>query len=107
MESVYDTLTPFANKFSEIWKDVVSVMVALAKINLEETEIVHSFPTDLKLKTTAMLLAELQAVNDSEAPSFLRDTINEDIAEILYSDSDLSMKKHKVKRSFYLSLIHI
>ena len=101
MESVYDTLTPFANKFSEIWKDVVSVMVALAKINLEETEIVHSFPTDLKLKTTAMLLAELQAVNDSEAPSFLRDTINEDIAEILYSDSDLSMKKHKVKRSFY------
>jgi len=101
MESVYDTLTPFANKFSEVWKDVVSVLVALAKLKVEEITIVHAFPSDLKLKTTQMLLAELQAVNDSQAPSFLRDTINEDIAEILYSDSDLTMQKHKVKRLFY------
>jgi hypothetical protein len=100
-ESVYDVLSPFANKYSDLWKDIVSVFVRLANVDLMNTQITHSFPTDLKLKTTAMLLGELKAINDSQAPSFLRDNVNEDIAEILYNDNELLMQKHKVKKSFY------
>lgn len=103
MESVYDTLSMFAEKYSEMWLDVVSVFCRIVEIELddEKVELVHSFPNDLKLKTVSMLLAELQAANDSQAPSFMRDAINKDIADITYNDDKLAKERYEVKRRFF------
>lgn len=100
-ESIYDTLTPFANKYSELWIDLVSVFSALVNLKVEVIDIKHSFPSDLKLKTVSTLMVELQLANESNAPSFLRDDISQDIAEALYADDDLGLLKHNVKRSFF------
>lgn len=99
-ESVYDTLAPFASKYSELWVDVVTVICRILQ-NSKDTVIVHRFPTDLKLKTQSVLLAELEQINTSGAPSFIRDQVTQSLAETMYSDNDVEMIKYKVKHSFY------
>ena len=103
MESVYDTLFPFTEKVSEVWVDIVSIFSKLALVDIEDesVKILHSFPSDLKLKTMSMLLAELQAVNDSQAPSFVRDSINGDIADQMYGDNQIELEKYQVKQRFF------
>lgn len=101
MESVYDKLTPFADKYSELWVDIVSVCAILAALNLSEINIVHAFPIDLKLKTVPMLLGELQAANESKAPTFLRDGISKDIAAAMYADDPMALLKYEVKHRFF------
>lgn len=103
MESVYDTLSMFAEKYSDLWIDVVSVFCRIVEIELDDKdfELVHSFPSDLKLKTISMLLAEMQACNDSQAPSFMRDAINKDIADIVYNDDKLAKERYEIKRRFF------
>lgn len=101
MDSVYDTLSPFAMKFSEFWKNQVSIAVILAGLKITEITISHNFPSDLKLKTTGMLLDELKVVNETNAPSFVRQAISNDLAEIEYSDDPIGKRKYDVKRSFF------
>ena len=102
MQGVYDTLEPYTEKVSEMWKDVVYVMAHLAAVDKpEDAEIVHQYPADPKLKTTAVLLAELEAVNTSGAPSFMRDSISEDLASIIYAGDDLGYLKYSVKHRFF------
>lgn len=98
-DSAYDTLSEFANKSSEIWVDVVTVMCRI--LRQDNAEVIHKFPADLKLKTQTVLLAELKNANDSGAPSFVRDQINNDIAAAMYSDNDIEMRKYKVKHYFF------
>src|SRR5690606_4666814 len=102
MQGVYDTLEPYTEKVSEMWKDIVYVMAHLAAVpNPEDAEIIHQFPADPKLKTTAVLLAELAAVNTSGAPSFMRDAISEDLASIIYAGDDLGYLKYAVRHRFF------
>lgn len=102
MQSIYDTLDPFTKKVSDIWKDTVFTFAHLAAVpNPFEGENVHQFPADLKLKTTSVLLLELKLVNESGAPSFIRDAIGDDLAEIIYSGDDLGYLKHSVKHRFF------
>lgn len=102
MQGVYDTLEPYTEKVSEMWKDIVYVMAHLAAVpNPEDAEIIHQFPADPKLKTTAVLLAELAAVNASGAPSFMRDAISEDLASIIYAGDDLGYLKYSVRHRFF------
>ena len=102
MESVYDTLSMFAEKYSDLWIDVVSVFCRIVDIKLDDKdfELVHSFPSDLKLKTVSMLLAEMKECNDSQAPSFMRDAINKDIADIVYNDDKLAKERYEIKHRF-------
>lgn len=104
MESIYDTLEPYTEKISEIWKELIYVFAHLAAVDkpdAKENENVHQFPADLKLKTTAILLNELKLVNDSGAPSFMRDAVSNDLAEIIYNGDALGMIKHSIKHRFF------
>lgn len=101
MDSVYDTLAPFAEQYSDIWRSVVSVFVSLANFEPSKAKIIHSFPSDLKLKTPLMLLEERKIANDSGAPSFWKDAIDEDLAQALNADNPHGLVMHEVKRSFY------
>lgn len=102
MESIYDTLEPYTEKVSEVWKDFVYTFAKLATVEKpEDGNILHQFPSDLKLKTTRMLLEELKAANDSGAPSFMRDAINNDLADIIYTGDDVGKLKYETKHKFF------
>lgn len=102
MESIYDTLEPYTEKVSEVWKDFVYTFAKLANVEKpEDGNILHQFPSDLKLKTTRMLLEELKAANDSGAPSFMRDAINNDLADIIYTGDDVGKLKYETKHKFF------
>ena len=102
MQSVYDAIEPFTEKFSDLWEDIVTVLTNLANVNdLEEVDIDHIFPADYKLKTADILLSELKAINESGAPSFMKDAISADLADIVFSGDAMGLLKLKVKRRFF------
>jgi len=102
MQSVYDALEPFTEKFSDIWKDIVGVIAMLANVeDLENADIDHVFPADFKLKTADVLLAELKTINESGAPSFMKDSITADLADIIFAGDQLGLLKVRIKRRFF------
>ena len=102
MESIYDAIEPYTEKYSEVWKFITKTMVRLAGIvPTDEMDISHTFPSDLKLKTTSILLGELEKANTSNAPSFMRDAITNQIAGQIYLGDDLGMLKYYTRHRFY------
>lgn len=103
MEGVYDAIEPFTEKYSKIWKFIVYSCAVLAGFNemSDDYTLLHIFPPDPKLKTQSVLLQDLKAINDSGAPSFMRDLTNNDIAEILLNGDEDELLKYRVKRLFF------
>lgn len=101
MQSIYDTLEAYTEKDSELYKEFVTVFAILCGEVESNIKVIHSRPSDFKLKTTDMLLSDLKSANESEAPSFLRDAINYDIAEIIYNADPVGLQKYRVKRKFF------
>lgn len=104
MQSIYDTLEPFTEKVSEVHKEEVYIfahLVAVSEPDNSDNENVHQYPGDLKLKTTTILLNELKLVNDSGAPSFMRDAIGNDLAEIIYVGDEIGLLKYTTKHRFF------
>lgn len=102
MQGVYDTLEPYTEKYSEVYKELVYTFAYLAAVpKPEDGENIHQFPGDPKLKTTGVLLNELKLVNDSGAPSFMRDNISNDLAEIIYAGDELGYLKYDTKHKFF------
>lgn len=101
MEGIYDAIEGFTEKYSVLWIAFVSTFSRIAGYTDEFKELSHKFPSDLKLKTTEVLMKELKVANDSEAPSFMRDAIMNDIAKKLYSANQMQMLKHNVRHRFF------
>lgn len=103
MEGIYDAIEPYTEQVSKVWKFFVYTFACLAGFDQEtdDFELVHVYPPDPKLKTVSMLLAELKAINESGAPSFMRDITNKDIAEIIFNGDEEALLKYRVKRLFY------
>lgn len=99
-QGIYDTLFPYTEKFSEVWKTVVKVFVRLSGF-AKDFELLHIFPTDLELKTQSVLLAMLKLANESEAPSYFRDAILEEIANQVYEGDELGRLRHFVRHKFF------
>lgn len=102
MQGIYDALEPFTEKLSEVWKEFIYTFAHLLAVKDPESfDLIHQYPQDLKLKTTGVLLQELKQVNDSGAPSFMRDNISEELAEIIYAGDELGYKKYSTKHRFF------
>ena len=99
-QGIYDTLFPYTEKFSEVWKTAVKVFVRLSGFTTD-FELLHIFPTDLELKTIAVLMAELKLANESEAPSYFRDAILQEIANQVYEGDELGQLKHFTRHRFF------
>jgi len=99
VDSIYDTLHPFADKYSDVWMFFVK-LVALYRGH-RNVIVVHKFASDLKLKPMTQLLNELKLANESNAPSYVRETINEDIADIIYADDQDERSKLAIKSKHY------
>ena len=99
-QGIFDTLFPYTEKFSEVWKTAVKVFVRLSGL-MTDFELIHIFPTDLEIKTIAVLMAELKLANESEAPSYFRDAILEEIANQVYEGDELGREKHFTRHKFF------
>ena len=99
-QGIFDTLFPYTEKFSEVWKTAVKVFVRLSGF-LTDFELIHIFPTDLEIKTVAVLMAELKLANESEAPSYFRDAILQEIANQVYEGDELGQLKHFTRHRFF------
>lgn len=101
MQSVYDTLEPFTEKYSEMWCDFVITFAILAGSNEEDIDVGHEFPADYKLKTSDILLNERKTATDSGSPAFLLESIDDDLADIIYAGDPLGLQKYRVKRRYF------
>lgn len=102
MQGVYDTLEPFTEKFSSLWKTSIKVFAHISGLSDNGSILIyHRFPSDLKLKSTAQLISELAAANESGAPSFVIDAINDELADALFADDNIERKKLSVKKQLY------
>lgn len=101
MDSVYDALQPFTEKFSELWKSFVITFGILAGESLDNIEVQHVFPADYKLKSIEMLLSERFTATEAGAPGFLIETIDDDMADLIYAGDALGMAKYNTKRRFF------
>lgn len=102
MQGVYDALMPFTEKISDVWIDGIYTFGRLA--GTPETypaKVVCIFPADPKMKSIEELLADLKTANEAQAPAFLIDQINIDIANIMYEGDEIAMQKFTVKHSFF------
>ena len=97
MESVYDTLLPFANKYSAVWRKIVRLSSEFTD-NGNGISVIHHFPKDFKLKTIKALLGDLEQAEIAGAPSFIKSQIANDIADKMWSDNPDSLNKFKVKQ---------
>lgn len=99
MESVYDTLFPFAENFSKVYKDILYVIASF--VDVKDIVIEHRFPKDFKFKTTYDLLTELKVANESGAPGYVRTEISMDIAQQQYVDKPEELRRIEFKRMYY------
>lgn len=100
LESVYDTLKPFADSWSAMWKHIMNVIASYRDLN-KDIEINHQFPKDFKMKSVTMLLEDLNKANTSGAPSYIKNEINKDLAQKLYIDKPNELLKIEVKNKFF------
>lgn len=99
MESVYDTLFPFAEKFSKSWKYIVHLIAKLRDV--DDVLLEHRFPKDFRFKTVTDLLGELKLANDSGAPGYVKTEISTAISHQQFIDKPEELKRILVKQKFY------
>lgn len=99
MEAVYDTLFPFAENFSKVYKDILYIIARF--VDVTDIIIEHRFPKDFKFKTTGELLNELKIANESGAPGYVRTELSMDIAAQQYVDKPLELKRIESKQRYY------
>lgn len=99
VESIYDTLHPFADKYSELWMFFVK-LTALYR-NYDGVDVFHKFNSDYKFKPLNQLLLDLKTANESHAPSYIRESINNDIADIIYADDQTELAQIRIKNKHF------
>lgn len=100
LDSVYDTLKPFADNWSAMWKHIMNVIASYRDLS-EGITIQHQYPKDFKMKSLTMLLEDLSKASTSGAPSYIKNEINKDITQKLYIDSPSELLKIDIKNKFF------
>lgn len=98
LESVYDTLAPYAENWSEMY---VFIMEALAKLINIDVQVFHAFPKDFKMITYQQLLEQYKIANENNAPAYIKKALTRDLSNKLYVDQPEELNKIAVKEKFY------
>lgn len=99
MDSVYDTLTPFANKSSAVYLNIANAIALLLGYS-DAVTFVHRYPSDFKMKTRQALYNEIKTINDSGAPSFVKESVEDDLANQVFIDDPEALLQYTVKKKF-------
>jgi hypothetical protein len=98
-DSINDTLSPFAKKYSSAWMQFVRLIATYTETD-NGLDVYHKFPSDFKFRTQGTLLKELELANKSGAPAYVLDSLNADLIEILYADDRDTLEKIKIKQKY-------
>lgn len=98
MQNVYDTLHPFAIKFSKAWRKGVTIMAKLADRG-ENLVVSYTFGKDFKLKTLDSLITDLSTASNIGSPTLVQH-LNYDIAQIIFSEKPLELQRYKLKELY-------
>lgn len=99
MQNVYDTLYPFSVHYSKSWKFGVKLIAKLADRD-KGLVVNHTFGKDFKLKTLDTLIQDLERVSKIGSTPALKRHINDDIAQIIYSENPIEHLRYQLKE-FY------
>lgn len=100
LESVYDTLKPFADNYSAMWRHIYKCIASI--LDLEEGfEVAHVFPSDFKMKPFTALLEDLDKATKNGAPSHIKKAITKDITDKLYVDRPEEILKINTKEKYF------
>jgi len=100
MDAVYDTLQPFAKRYSTIWTGIMKSIASLRDIS-EGFIVYHKFPNDFKMKSFTALLNDLVIANQNNAPSHIKNAITNDITRKIYIDQPNTVHKIETKTKFF------
>ena len=97
LQNVYDALYLIAVGYSNDWEFLVN---AVAKItDLDEGLIAfYKFSKDFKLKSLTDLYLDLKAVGDAKASEFIKSQIEDDIAGVIYSESERNCRSTMLRK---------
>lgn len=96
MDSVYDTLFKFASKSAAVYLNVANAIAVLMG-KTDQVTFVFRYPSDFKMKSRQILYNEIKTINDSGAPSFVKESVEDDLAEQIYVDDPEGLLRYKVK----------
>jgi hypothetical protein len=99
MESVYDTLYPFAVNYSSMWG--YQVAICAEYIDITDAKIQHRFPKDFQFRTRDELLAQQKSAAESQAPGYVKKGLSRELAESIFIDSPDELKRIRVKEMFH------
>lgn len=100
MESVNDTLNPFAEKLASVWTTIAED-IAILTDNKDKVSIIYRPASKFKLKTRQDLYLERLTVKNSGVPAFVIDAIDDELAQDIYADDPEGLLKYKVKKQHY------
>lgn len=99
LQSVYDTIYPFAVQYSELWAYVVWQTAEYMGID-EGLTITKIVKQDFKLKTFDDVLSDLEAAKTAGADITIINGLSDDLASIQYKDEPDKLRKHETMQKF-------
>jgi len=99
LDSVYDTLYGYALKLSSMWEFLVH---GVAKITQKNAGLYARLlvQRDAKLKGFDALMGDLKAVGETGAGPAVRQSVEDDIARVMFADEPGKYKKWQVRERF-------
>lgn len=100
LQNVYDALYPVALGYSNDWEFFVNTVAKITDL-ADGLIAFYKFSKDFKLKSLTDLYLDLKAVGDARASEFIKSSIEDDIAGVIYSESERELLKYNVRKSWY------
>jgi len=100
LQHVYDALWPMAKGYAYAQNFLVDIISRVTELN---TNLVYklSFRKDFKMKSLTDLYNDLKVIGDSNADEFVKKSIEDDIAQVLYEDDTRELKKYNTQNYFF------
>lgn len=100
LQNVYDALYSIAVGYSNDWEFLVNTVAAITDLQ-DNLIAIYKFSKDFKLKSLTDLYLDLKAVGDARASEFIKSSIEDDIAGVIYSESERDLLKYNVRKSWF------
>lgn len=100
LQNVYDALYPIAVGYSTDWEWFVNTIASITDLK-EGLICFYKFSKDFKLKDLTQLYLDLKTVGDARASEFIKSSIEDDIARIVYSESQRDLLKYEVQKKWF------
>lgn len=100
MDSVYDTIFPYSEKLASAWTQFV-MFIAIFTDNDKKVSWFRRYPSNFKMKTKDMLYSEMRTANEANLPSFVKESITDEIAELVFVDDPRGLIRYRVQKQHF------